>query len=343
VGATPDIERSKLDIIYSSFVDQDVHKVTSKKALTGALDAFREDLRASGHTVDVATPDFQDESSPQTTDFKKFADAVSALAAKAPDVDAPRIAIDAIRGMIRASPDCHTYYFDGRSRLDSRPVQPTGQARPAPPSGQVLQDPDEAGLTGRMLDGGVAYIRWTEFRVTGTYKIADRVKALLDKALAAGAKAWLFDVRGNSGGNGADAIASWFLNGEKVMRIDEREGQPTYASANKDLRLPTQYQLPIALVQNDQGGSDPEILALYFKETKRATIVGGKSVGCVGATAPTHLRDGSELAVVVEEYSGAITGAKYNNRGIPPDVPSPDGQAIDVAAKLLRDQIAKGL
>ena len=62
----------------------------------------------------------------------------------------------------------------------------------------------------------------------------------------------------------------------------------------------------------------------------------------MGATAPTHLQDGSELAVVVEEYSGGITGTKYNNVGIPADVQASDPQAVDVASRLLRDRIAKG-
>ncbi len=319
----------------------DVHKVTSKKALTGALDAVKAEVRAAGAKDDVPTPDFTDESTPLTTDFDKFAAAVTQLATRAPELPAATIARDAIGGMIRQSPDCHTYYFDGRTRLDSRPVHPTGEARPAPPAGTILKQPDEAGLTARMLPGGVAYIRWTEFRVTGTYDIRAELKAVLDQALAAGAKAWLFDVRGNSGGNGADVIASWFLDGQPVMKVEDKVGAPTVKTANKDLRLPARYQLPIALIQNDQGGSDPEILALYLKETKRGTIVGGTSIGCVGAAAPTSLQDGSEFLVAVENYIGAVTGAQYNNRGIPPDVPASDAQAIDVASKLLRDEIAK--
>lgn len=315
--------------------------MTSKKALEGALESVRAEVRAAGGKADVATPDFQDVADPQTADFKKFADAVSELARRSPDLSADRLARAAITGMIRQSPDCHTYFFDGRSRIDSRPVRSTGDPRPAAPSGQVLQQPDEAGLTGRILDGGVAYIRWTEFRLNGTYDIKAKVKDLVTRALAAGAKAWLFDVRGNSGGNGADSIASFFLNGEPLMRIDERVGNPTIKAANKDLRLPEAYQLPIALIQNDQGGSDPEIFALFLKEARRATIVGGKSIGCVGSTSPTALRDGTTFFVVSEEYTGAASGARYNNAGIPPDVAASDAQAIDVAAKLLRDQIAK--
>lgn len=319
-----------------------MHKVTSRKALEGALDAVRAEVRAAGGSADVATPEFQDSTDPQIADFRKFADVVSELARRTPQLTPDRIFRAALTGMIRQSPDCHTYYFDGRQRLDSRPVRSSGVGSPPAPPGQVIAPPDEAGLTARLLDGGVAYVRWTEFKVTGTYDIRAKVKDVLDKALAAGARAWLFDLRGNGGGNGADIMASWFLNGEPVMRIDHRVGSPTTTTANKDLRLPARYQLPIAVIQNDQGGSDPEIFALFLKEAKRATIVGGTSIGCVGATSPTHFPDGTEILVVAEEYSGAASGTRYNNVGIPPDVPASDAQAIDVAADLLRQRIGKG-
>ncbi|MBI2983700.1 MAG: hypothetical protein HYY42_05935, partial [Chloroflexi bacterium] len=201
---------------------------------------------------------------------------------------------------------------------------------------------DEAGLTARILDGGIAYVRWREFRVTGTYDIRAKVKAVLETALAAGAKAWLFDMRGNVGGNGPEIIASYFLKDEAVMEVHVKTGKAGVRSANPAFRLPEPYQLPIALVQNGRGGSAPEIFALFLKETKRGTVVGQRSVGCIGATSPTQLPDGTQLYVVAEEYVGAITGTRYNNVGVTPDVEATDAAAIDTAAKLLRERIAKG-
>lgn len=338
---TPDIGRTKLDIVYSAFVDTDVHKVSSKKALEAALEAVRAEVRALGGKAEVATPDFRDAPEPVLGDFRKFADAVSQLAARTPDLSGDRIARAAIVAMIRTSPDCHTYYVDGR-RNDSRPVAETGTANPAPPEGRVIAQPDESGLTARMLDGGVAYVRWREFRVNGTYDIRAKVKALLETALAAGAKAWLFDMRGNVGGNGPEIIASYFLKDEAVMEVHVKTGKAGVRSANAAFRLPEPYQLPVAVVQNGQGGSAPEILSLFLKETKRGTIVGQRTVGCVGATSPTPLPDGTRLFVVAEEYVGAITGTRYNNVGVAPDVETTDAAAVDTAARLLREQIARG-
>ena len=341
--ATADIKRSKLDISYSGFVDQDVHHVTSKKALEAALEAVKAEVRAAGGKDAVDTPAFQDTDEPQLADFNKFAQAVGRLAANNAQLSANRIADAAITGMIKASPDCHTYYVDnsGQVRNSSGKI-PTGTGAMIPAQGTSLGGPDQAGLSGKMLTGGVAYITWHEFAINGTYRITDMVKAMLDKALAQGAKAWLFDLRGNVGGNGADLMASWFLNGEPTLSVVVKTGNAGTMTANKDLRLPAAYQLPIAVILNDRGGSAPEVLGASLKENKRATIVGKQSVGCLGATSPTHMTDNSELSVTVQEFTGAVTGTKYNNNGIAPDVAADDQSAVDVATKLLLDKVAPG-
>lgn len=338
---TPDIRRAKLDIVYSAFTDQDVHRVSSKKALEMALEAVRAQARRVGGKADVPTPEFQDVQETVLPDFRAFAEAVSKIAADNPELSGDEIAVAAIQGMLKASPDCHTYYFDGR-RYDSRPVEETGLASPSPPQGRVVAQPDEAGLTARILEGGIAYVRWGEFRITGTYDIRAKVKTVLEQALAAGAKAWLFDLRGNVGGNGPEIIASYFLNGEGLMEVHLRNGKAGVRSANSAFRLPREFQLPIAVIQNDRGGSAPEVFALFLKEAKRGTIVGKKSVGCLGSTSPTAMADGTTIFIAVEEYIGAVTGTRYNNVGVTPDIAADDTAAIDVAVRHLRDQIAKG-
>jgi C-terminal processing protease CtpA/Prc len=338
---TADIRRAKLDVAYSAFVDQDVHHVTSKRALDAALDAVKAEIRAAGGKDDVATPQFESIDTPLIADFNKFAEAVGQLAARNTQISANRIADAAITGMIKSSPDCHTYYVDASGKAwNSSGVTSRGSAPIVPAQGTSLGGPDQAGLTGKILSGGIAYITFREFSMTGTYKITEAVKAMLDRAIAMGARAWLFDLRANIGGNGADLMASWFLNGEPTLAVVVKTGNAGTASANKDLRLPAAYQLPMAIILNDRGGSAPEVLAASLKENKRATIVGQRSIGCLGATSPTHLTDGAELAVTVQEFTGAVTGTKYNNNGIEPDVPADDASAVSTAMRLLLDRIA---
>src|SRR2546430_17371061 len=80
-AATTDIKRSKLDIAYSGFVDQDVHHVTSKKALEAALEAVKAEGRAAGGKDAGDTPAFQDTDEPQLADFNKFPPTMSQLRA----------------------------------------------------------------------------------------------------------------------------------------------------------------------------------------------------------------------------------------------------------------------
>jgi C-terminal processing protease CtpA/Prc len=134
---------------------------------------------------------------------------------------------------------------------------------------------------------------------------------------------------------------SWFLNGESTLKVAVKNGNAGTQTANKDLRLGPTYQLPIAVILNDRGGSAPEVLAAGLKENKRATIVGSKSTGCLGSTSSSPLgSDGSQLYVVQQEFVGAVTGTKYNNNGIQPDVAADDAGAIAAATKVLLDKIA---
>jgi hypothetical protein len=340
---TADFKQSKLDLAYSFFSDNSVHLPTSKALLVAALDSMKKEAKGAGGTDDVATPAFTDKAEFSLPDFKLFAAAAGTLAAKNPQVPAERFFRAGLLGLMSADPDCHTYYLDGRGGvIQSRPESSGGTGPQIPSGGTAIQaQPDQAGLQAKMLDGGVAYVTWHQFLVTGTYNIKDSVKAVLDKAVAAGAKAFLFDLRANIGGNGDDIMAAWFLNsGDGMVKVAVRTGNAGTKSAAQGVRLPAAYQLPIAIILNSRSGSAPEVFSLGLQENKRATIVGSKSAGCLGATSSVPLGDGSELYVVQQEFVGALTGARYNNAGIPPDVPADDPSAVATASKLLLDRIA---
>ena len=329
-----DIKQSKLDISYSAITENHYAAPTSKALLVAALDSFRAQAKAAGSSVEVATPEFEDKSEPILADFKKFADAAKKIAAATPQVSADRFADAAILAMLNVKPDCHAYY---------RPRQsgsiPAGEAALAPAAPAAA---DEAGLEYRIVAGNIGDITWKEFRRTGTYDITTEVRKGLDALLAQGARGWIFDLRANVGGDPPQTMTSWFLNGEKLYDIRTKTGSAGIVTARPELRLPAGYQLPLAVILNARGGSSPEVFTLGLKENKRATVIGQKSVGCLGSIYPLTLSDGSFVAVPHQEFVGAITGAKYNNAGIPPDVPADDATAIDVATGVLKDQIAKG-
>lgn len=340
---TADIKRSTLDIAYSAFVDQDVHHVTSKKALEAALDAARAETKAQGGKAEVQTPSFQDTDETQLSDFKAFADAVNQLAlgvqSAGGQYSAERLADAAVGGMIRASPDCHTQYLAASGRvLNSSSATVSGATATVPTEGTSLGGPDEAGLTGTILPGGIAYITWHDFTFGGTYKIDAALRAILTKAVTQGAKGWLIDLRGNLGGSAID-MTSMFLNGEPTLTVFGKTGNGGTQTANKDLRLPAEYQLPMVVIINGKSASGSEVFALALKENKRATIVGQKSLGCLGAESPNPLPGGASIHVAVQEFVGGVTGAKYNNAGIPPDVQADDATAVTKAIEILKQKI----
>jgi hypothetical protein len=347
--ASVDIKRTKLDISYASLSDQDVHSASSKKILEGAISGINAEIKQTGGKGEMAAIVFQDVTETTVPDFKKFAEAAAAVKALNPQITADRFADVAIVGMMSASPDCHTYYVNKSGQVfRSRPDQvgatgggASGSLAVIPSGGTLLGGPDaEAGLTGKLLPGGIVYITFRQFAVTGTYKIFDEVRKMMEKGLAAGGKAWLFDLRGNVGGFDADTIASFFLNGEKMLNIIYRGGGAKVStSARKEWRLPEAYQLPVAIILNARGGSGPEVLAADLKENKRATIVGSKSTGCMGATSITNMTDGSSLAVATQEFEGAVTGTTYNNVGVPPDVQADDTTAVAKAIEILTQKM----
>jgi hypothetical protein len=342
-AATPAFGRAKLDIAYSFISDSSLHRPTSGQLLRGAFEGMRTLVATVGGDASAASPAFTDDVGTNLDDFRKFAAAAGVLAAANPELTANGLADAAIVGMIRADPDCHTYYVDeyGRNN-DSRPVTRTGTGPQIPEGGiTILGEPDQDGLQAKVLANGIAYVTWHAFEIVGTYKITDAVHAVLERSLAAGAKAWLFDLRGNIGGNGGDTMSSWFLDGQPTLRHTTRSGNPTTLSANRDVRLGPAYQLPIAIILNDRGGSAPEVFAASLKENKRATIVGRTSTGCLGGENDVPLgSDGSRLYVVQSELAGAVTGARFNNVGLTPDVPADDASAVGAAAAVLIAKLA---
>src|SRR5256885_4501461 len=106
IGASPapqktgDFKQSKLDIAYSFMSDASVHNPTSKQLLVGALEGMKKEATSSGGSADVATPEFSTDMSTNLGDFKKFAAAAGALAAKNSQLSADRLAEAGVVGMM---------------------------------------------------------------------------------------------------------------------------------------------------------------------------------------------------------------------------------------------------
>jgi carboxyl-terminal processing protease len=123
----------------------------------------------------------------------------------------------------------------------------------------------------------IAYIRLTNF----TAKSAAEMTDAMDDIKRQGAKALIFDLRGNPGGllNAAVDIASKFIqDGVVVSTHPDRptENPPTEADAEPDKQS---TDMPLAILVNQYSASASEIVSGALKDHKRAIIVGERTFG----------------------------------------------------------------
>ena len=119
-------------------------------------------------------------------------------------------------------------------------------------------------VTGRVLDGGVGYVRLRAFGAQS----AAQLDAVLARLRAAGVRAYVLDLRANGGGyrDAAIAVASHFVRGT-VVTTQERAGKPTAFAANT--ATPT-IGAPLAVLVDGDTASAAEIVAGHRPGRHRA-------------------------------------------------------------------------
>jgi len=185
------------------------------------------------------------------------------------------------------------------------------------------------------LPGEIGYIWWNAWVQSETIDIVAELRRRMDSLLREGARAWLFDVRGNHGGSGALQAAAMFLNGEPVFRTVLRDGRDEVMMAEPSRRLPDEYQLPIAIAVDGGTWSASEIFAFGLRQHGRATIVGERTAGFVGSVEGAVLSEEARVAVNVRKISGP-NGEMYNAVGVKPDIDAKSADAVDAASHFLR-------
>ena len=111
-----------------------------------------------------------------------------------------------------------------------------------------------------------------------------------------GARGLILDLRGNGGGD-AEAmsdVASSFLGiGSSLGQFTDREGTSfTISTHYKSLLTPDlleQTKLPLIVLTSERTASAAEIFVESLRVSKRATIIGSETCGCVLAVRTRHL------------------------------------------------------
>ncbi len=171
----------------------------------------------------------------------------------------------------------------------------------------------------RMLNGGIGYIRVTQFQEQTGKDLAKALRRLRDEKTPQLLQAVILDLRNNPGGllTTAVEVTEQFLEqGRVVVSVKGRDGKKEeYVSGSRGLP----DALPIVCLVNEGSASGAEIVAGALQDWKRAIILGTPTFGKGSVQTITTLSDGSGLRLTTAKYY-TPKGRSIQNTGIQPDV-----------------------
>ena len=164
----------------------------------------------------------------------------------------------------------------------------------------------------KMLDGGIGYLRLTQF---GDNVYPDMKKALEDLQ-AKGMKGLIFDLRSNPGGELGQSIkiASMFIEKGKIVSTRQKKGEESvYTREGKYFG-----NFPMVVLINGGSASASEIVSGALKDHKRATLIGEKTFGKGSVQTLLPLPDGCGIKITIAKYY-TPNGISIDGTGIEPD------------------------
>jgi len=173
---------------------------------------------------------------------------------------------------------------------------------------------DVPSVSWRMLDSGTAHIRLASF----DQDAGDELRAALEQANAAGARAVVLDLRNNPGGLLEESIkaASQFLpEGTTVLLEENRTGQREATRARSG---GVALDMPLVVLVNENTASAAEILSGALQDAGRATVIGEPTFGTGTVLTPYRLSDGARLLLGTEQWL-TPEGRLIRGQGIAPD------------------------
>jgi len=169
----------------------------------------------------------------------------------------------------------------------------------------------------KLLDGGIGYVRLTQFNEPTAEDLKGSLKKLTDQKM----KALVLDLRGNPGGllTAAGGVAELFLpRGDLIVFTKGRGGeladQRIKSSGN------THYaDFPMVILVNGGSASAAEIVSGALQDHKRAVLVGEKTFGKGSVQSMLPLEDGAAIKLTTAKYYTPSERVIHGN-GIEPDV-----------------------
>ncbi len=165
----------------------------------------------------------------------------------------------------------------------------------------------------QFFDGGYGYIEITSFNNETTAQFENAVNQLVQL----GAKALIFDLRGNGGGT-VDSVTEMvdFICPEGVvMTVKYADGrEEVLAESDKN-----EIDLPMVVLTDGSTASASELFTASVKEFGKGISVGEKTFGKGVMQTTYNLYDGSSVAFTVAEFL-PHSGNSFNGVGISPNI-----------------------
>jgi len=167
----------------------------------------------------------------------------------------------------------------------------------------------------KMLDGGIGYIRVTQFQDQTAKDVSGALRKLREQKM----QSLILDLRNNPGGllTSAVEVSEQFVGLNRlIVYIKTREGRKDdYVSHNKE--QPDDY--PIIVLVNEGSASASEIVAGALQDWGRAVVVGVQTFGKGSVQTILPLGDGSGLRLTTAKYY-TPKGRSIHGVGINPDI-----------------------
>ena len=195
-------------------------------------------------------------------------------------------------------------------------------------------------VTSELLSGYVGYIKISSFKKNTPAQFIEALEQLNSN----GAKAFIFDVRDNSGGLVAalEECVDPLLPEGVVATAEYRDGRSETLVYSDESEL----DVPMIVLVNGNTASAGELFAASLKDFGKAELVGEQTFGKGVMQLTTEFEDGSAVVLTVAEYKTAFSDC-YNGVGITPDhviEADEDGSSdpqYDKALELISQKIAE--
>ena len=199
---------------------------------------------------------------------------------------------------------------------------------------------EEASVTQKWLDSGIAYIRISQFQSGSDlefYTVIDTLKAESD------IRGVVLDLRNNPGGvlQSAVGVADAFIDQGMIVYTDGRHemSKSEFKATKKNTQL---GHLPVVVLVNEGSASASEIVAGALQDHQRAVILGIETFGKGSVQTVVPLSNGDAVKLTTALYY-TPKGRSIQAQGITPDLIVPQAKlTFEKGAFFVKEAELKG-